>query len=338
MTYQRNKAQGIVTGSTDGDWSDDGEDYSYLVDEKKRVPSTDKVTYYHEEFPATKSEDSELSANMYQQRQKLFDEIAKRKRARSNLNRRPIISNPSEEAITVVHPLDLAQDPEVYEPPPMPPVDVDANESWNRYNDELLKEEQEALERQKRVDSLSTERLEYEMFRSRQSSRSQETSASEVVRKEASRRKRPSTARWSACFSDTSTELQPLTSLRQEYKPIEGNTEQDQNQEYEQGEEHKQGEHQHGDYQHGDYQHDEQGEYQHGDYQHGEQGEYQHSDYQHGEQGEYQHGEQDEYRHGEEYEEHEEDNYEDYQQEDHLPEDVSPSESYLMKPDKEETM
>ncbi|KAI7877320.1 uncharacterized protein EV154DRAFT_406531, partial [Mucor mucedo] len=187
ITHQRNKAQGVVTGATDGDWSDDGDDYSTFVEKKKQDGSTDKVTYYHEEFPTTKSEDSELSANMHQQRQKLFDVIAKRKRARSSLNRRPTIGNPSEETVNVVHPLDLAQDLDDYEPPPMPPAE-DTSESWNRYNDELLKEEQEALERQKRVDSLSTERLEYEMYRSH-GSKSRESSISETVRQDASRRK-----------------------------------------------------------------------------------------------------------------------------------------------------
>lgn len=296
MTYQRNKAQGIVTGATDGDWSDDGEDYSYLVDEKKRGLSTDKVAYYHEEFPTTKSEDNELSASMHQQRQKLFDEIAKRKRARSSLNRKPIIGNPAngDEALNVVHPLDLAQDPELYEPPPMPPAEETA-ESWNRYNDELLREEQEALERQRRVDSLSTERLEYEMYRSHSGTKSRESSVSETVRKEASRRKRPSTARWSACFTETGNIMQPLTSMREQYNP---NEEQEQSEDYEQGE--CRPDHYVQDESHHDV----------GPDQHPNVSQYEEVEH--------------------------EDNYEDYQQEDHLPEDASPSQSFLMQPGKEE--
>ncbi|KAI8087550.1 hypothetical protein BDF21DRAFT_461166 [Thamnidium elegans] len=276
ITSQYTKAQGVVRG--DGDWSDDD---SYLTHEKSKKGSTEKITYYHEEFPTTKPSDRELSASMYQQRQKLFDEIAKRKRARSNLNRKSIASNTSRDSVLVVHPLDLAQDPDVYRPPPMPPADT--SESWNRYNDELLKEDQEAIERQKKVDALSTERLEYEMYRTSGTQRQQQTeTTSEVIEKGASRRKRPSTSRWSACYPNMQG-LQPLTSTEH---PVE---------EEEQLEDHLP---------------DENNGY---------------IDY-----------DKDDYNAGET--EYLEDTYEDYQQEDHLPEDASPSASFLMKPTREETI
>lgn len=309
MKYQYSKAQGVVNGAADGDWSDDGEDYKTLVEEKKDG-STDKVTYYHEEFPDTKTEENELSANMYQQRQKLFDEIAKRKRARSSLNRRPTIGNPTDETIDVVHPLELAQDMEEYEPPPMPPAE-DKSGSWNRYNDDLLREEQEALDRQRRVDSLSTERLEYEMYRSHNNgSNSRENSISEVVRRDASRRKRPSTARWSACFTETGMGTQPLSHMREEF-----HVDEDQ-------------------YAQNEKDNEEQGEHRPDQYQQDE------SDHEGPKityfdqtPGKDQSGEQ-----GEKGQVEEEDSYEDYQQEEHLPEDASPSQSFLMRPGKEETM
>lgn len=224
---------------------------------------------------------------MYQQRQKLFDEIAKRKRARSNLNRKSIASNTSRDSVLGVHPLDLAQDPDVYRPPPMPPADT--SESWNRYNDELLKEDQEAIERQKRVDALSTERLEYEMYRTsgtqqQQQQQQQTETTSEVIEKGASRRKRPSTSRWSACYPNIQG-LQPLTTTE--------HTVQEE------------------DRQLADHLPDENNSY---------------IDY-----------DKDDCNAGEtEYLE--EDTYEDYQQEDHLPEDASPSASFLMKPTSEETI
>jgi hypothetical protein len=92
------------------------------------------------------------------------------------------------------------------------------DENWNRYHDNLLKEDQEAIERQKRVDALSTERMEYEMYRSTEpdSRKNSLIGTSEAVQKGASRRKRPAAARWSTCYSDTSSSLQPLTSTNEE--------------------------------------------------------------------------------------------------------------------------
>lgn len=193
VTYQRNRAQGIV--KENGEWSDEEGHNDFQEKKPAQV-----ITYHDEELP----EDAEFSATMHQQRQKLFDEIAKRKRARKNLNRRSLTSTDgSSRNSVIVHPLDLAQDPEAYQPPPMPPVD--GSESWNRYDDPQLNEDQEAIDRQKRVDALSAERLEYEMYRSAPSSRKNSVhTLTEVIKHDASRRKRPKSARWSTCFSETS--------------------------------------------------------------------------------------------------------------------------------------
>ena len=194
ISRQYRKAQGMM--SNGGEWSDDEGEKD--TSDKKAVVTT----YHDQEFPPV---DSDLSANMYQQRQKLFDEIAKRKRARKSMNRKSIVSNASRDTVPVVHPLDLAQDPEVYCPPPMPPSD--RSDSWNRYDDAKLKEDQEAIDRQKRVDALSTERLEYENYRSSEPSsrRSSVQDVSEIVKREATRRKRPKSSRWSTCYSDSSS-------------------------------------------------------------------------------------------------------------------------------------
>ncbi|GAA5795041.1 hypothetical protein HPULCUR_000392 [Helicostylum pulchrum] len=281
-------AYSVVSGiaRVDGDWSDDD---SYITNEKRKKGSTEKVTYYHEEFPTSKPSDREFSASMYQQRQKLFDEIAKRKRARTNLNRKSIASNTSRDSVLVVHPLDLAQDPDVYRPPPMPPADT--SESWNRYNDELLKEDQEAIERQKRVDALSTERLEYEMYRTSGTQQQHIETTSEVIEMGASRRKRPSTSRWSVCYPNMQG-LQPLASTEHPVQEEEEEEEEEQQQLV-------------------DHLPDENNSYI----------DYDKEDYNAGEIGYL-----------------EEDTYEDYQQEDNLPEDASPSASFLMKPTKEETV
>lgn len=207
MVRQRNRVQGAMADNND-EWSDE-EGYSNLM-EKKHHSAPQVMTYHDEEFPST--DDSELSITMYQQRQKLFDEIAKRKRARKNLNRKSLMTNSDRNSVIVVHPLDLAQDPEVYQPPPMPPAE--GSESWNRYDDSALKEDQEALDRQKRVDALSTERLEYEMYRNEPSSNASSVhELSEAVQKDTSRRKRPKSARWSVSYSDTSSSSHTLRRL-----------------------------------------------------------------------------------------------------------------------------
>ncbi|KAI9340102.1 hypothetical protein BD770DRAFT_431438 [Pilaira anomala] len=195
MKEEYSKAQSIASG--DRDWSDDD---TYIHGEND---SKEKMSYYHEEFP-NKANERELSAEMYQQRQKIYDAIAKRKRANSNLKRHSLASNSNRDSILGIHPLDLSQDPEVYRPPPMPPVDTEATESWNRYNDGLLKEEQEAIERQKKVDALSTERLEYEMYRAHKPQNEPSGNTIEEVEKGASKRRRPSKMVWSAYDSDRS--------------------------------------------------------------------------------------------------------------------------------------
>lgn len=200
MKEEYSKAQSIASG--DRDWSDD-DTYIHGKDGGGGNDSKEKTSYYHEEF-VTKANESELSAEMYQQRQKIYDAIAKRKRANSNLKRHSLASSSNRNSILCVHPLDLAQDPEVYRPPPMPPVDTEATESWNRYNDGLLKEDQEAIERQKKVNALSTERLEYEMYRAHKAQNEPLGNTIEEVEKGASKRRRPSKAVWSTYDSDRS--------------------------------------------------------------------------------------------------------------------------------------
>ncbi|KAL9549088.1 hypothetical protein MBANPS3_005378 [Mucor bainieri] len=257
VSYQRKmidrdrQAKGIITSHSASGWSDDeDDDYS----EKRRLRNQ-SITYHDASFPSSPNEKSKaasttssvntapstpengtasvLSADMYQQRQRLFDEIAKRKKARKSLNRKSITSNPSRNSVLVVHPLDLSQDPESYTPPPMPPVEPGKEEtSWNRYNEEesTLREDEEAIERQKRLNALSAERMEYEMYRSDEVS----STASSVVHKpnelddddddeltngdasvvKKSHRKRPTSGRWSQVYADNSV-YKPLTTLNQ---------------------------------------------------------------------------------------------------------------------------
>lgn len=173
---------------------------------------------------------SVLSADMYQQRQRLFDEIAKRKKARKSLKRKSIISNPSRNSVLVVHPLDLSQDPDSYTPPPMPPAEPQKEEaSWTRYNEDenAIREDEEALERQKRLNALSAERMEYEMYRSDEVSSTASGSVhihddddedegddAETALVKKSHRKRPKSGRWSQVYADNNVH-KPLATLNQ---------------------------------------------------------------------------------------------------------------------------
>lgn len=249
MIERDRQAKGIITSHSESGWSDD-EDDGYSEKRKLRGQS---ITYHDASFPSSPNEKSKaagtassantapstpdngtasvLSADMYQQRQRLFDEIAKRKKARKSLNRKSITSNPNRNSVLVVHPLDLSQDPESYTPPPMPPVEPGKEEtSWNRYNEEesTLREDEEAIERQKRLNALSAERMEYEMYRSDEVS----STASSVVHKpneleddddsndgdaalvKKSHRKRPTSGRWSQVYADNSV-YKPLATLNQ---------------------------------------------------------------------------------------------------------------------------
>ncbi|CAO0800465.1 unnamed protein product [Mucor circinelloides] len=248
MIYRDKQAKGIITSHSASGWSDD-EDDDYSEKKKLRGQS---ITYHDASFPSSPNEKSKaasttstaastpdtetasvLSADMYQQRQRLFDEIAKRKKARKNLNRKSIISNPNRNSVLVVHPLDLSQDPELYTPPPMPPVEPGRDEtSWNRYNEEgsTIREDEEALERQKRLNALSAERMEYEMYRSDEVSSTASSSIhksneldgdddeghtdddSTFVKK--SHRKRPKSGRWSQVYADNNV-YKPLATLNQ---------------------------------------------------------------------------------------------------------------------------
>lgn len=252
MVFRDKQAKGIITNHSASGWSDD-EDDDYGEKRKLRGQS---ITYHDASFPSSPNEKSKaasttssantvpstpengtasvLSADMYQQRQRLFDEIAKRKKARKSLNRKSIASNPNRNSVLVVHPLDLSQDPESYTPPPMPPVEPGRDEtSWNRYNEEesAMREDEEAIERQKRLNALSAERMEYEMYRSDEAS----STTSSVIRKpneldgdnddeghmdgdssftKVSHRKRPKSGRWSQVYADNNV-YKPLATLNQ---------------------------------------------------------------------------------------------------------------------------
>ncbi|KAK4509439.1 uncharacterized protein ATC70_007791 [Mucor velutinosus] len=253
VSYQRQmierdrQAKGVIASHSDSGWSDD-EDDGYSERRKLRGHS---ITYHDASFPSSPNEKTKaasttspantapstpdngtasvLSADMYQQRQRLFDEIAKRKKARKNLKRKSITSNPTRSSVLVVHPLDLSQDPEAYTPPPMPSAEPGKEEpSWNRYNEKesTIREDEEAIERQKRLNALSAERMEYEMYRSDEVS----STSSSVVHKpheldddddegdaavaKKSHRKRPTSGRWSQVYADNSVS-KPLTTLNQ---------------------------------------------------------------------------------------------------------------------------
>lgn len=177
-SFQYKQAKSTIASNQASGWSDDDDDDREGNSNEKKDMRSDSITYHDVHFPLSPVEKptiddkkeneaaSALSAEMYQQRQRLFDEIAKRKKARKNLNRKSIVSNPNRNSVLAIHPLDLSQDPEVYAPPPMPTTETGEEEaSWNRY-----KEDEEAIERQKRLDALSTERMEYEMYRSDEAS------------------------------------------------------------------------------------------------------------------------------------------------------------------------
>jgi hypothetical protein len=217
LLYQHKQAQGLIASNQTDGWSDDDSDE---MDEKKkgRVSS---ITYHDVEFPSHEETTKKgISANMYRQRQRLFDEIAKRKRARRNMNRKSIVGHYNRNSALVVHPLDLSQDTEPYQPPSMPPSEQgDEEESWNRYNKVVhtLTEDEEAIERQRKLNVLSAERMEYEMYRSdeRQPLKAEIQEDDDTSETGTSHRKRPKSGRWSTVYADNNLS-KPLTSINQQ--------------------------------------------------------------------------------------------------------------------------
>lgn len=229
MLYQHKQAQGLIASNQADGWSDDNDSDEMNEKKKGRVSS---ITYHDVEFPSTEeTAKNGISASMYQQRQRLFDEIAKRKKARKNLNRKPIASHhPNRNSALVIHPLDLSQDPEAYQPPSLPSEQGDDEESWNRYNKVVntLKEDEEAIARQKKLNALSAERMEYEMYRSDEQghllkgeqSRDEDDDSYDTASETSSsggtsHRKRPKSGRWSTVYADNNL-LKPLTSISQQ--------------------------------------------------------------------------------------------------------------------------
>ncbi|KAI7898385.1 uncharacterized protein BX663DRAFT_261671 [Cokeromyces recurvatus] len=237
ITYQRKLTHQNTKDLFKDEWSDEDES----VRRDKRVSS---ITYHKVDFPLPKDDDNdnddsnekqEISSAMYQQRQRLFDEIAKRKRAKKNLdNRKSMLSSASNRnSVLVIHPLDLSQSHlstdfvggTTYQPPPMPPPPLhnqsdDVVMSWNRYHDdEALRMNEENIERQRRLQALSTERIEYEMYRTDEANHphkattchsDDELVVTQTKENKSSHRKRPKLGRWSTVYSDNPSIYKPL--------------------------------------------------------------------------------------------------------------------------------
>ncbi|KAI9468901.1 MAG: hypothetical protein EXX96DRAFT_492335 [Benjaminiella poitrasii] len=221
LIRQRNRR---ILNRDDDEWSSDEEG---TMNKEKRVNS---ITYHEVEFPTSSTPPSsrddekgnEMTSSMYQQRQRLFDEIAKRKRAKKNVDNRksmlstgtPSTSNRS--SVLIIHPLDLTQSTHAYQPPPMPPPLVTSQSdivmSWNRY-DTTLRMDEEDIERQRRLQNLSAERIEYEMYKtdgvsSGGTAASYQTAESQsddelAADHRTSSRKRSKLGRWSTVYSET---------------------------------------------------------------------------------------------------------------------------------------
>ncbi|CEG74818.1 hypothetical protein RMATCC62417_09963 [Rhizopus microsporus] len=196
------KARGYIVSDQEGEWASEEKPTNEGAIRLDRSPP-----------PYGGDEEKEMmDVSMHQQRQKLYDEIAKRKRAKKNLNRKSVISNSSDPAsVSVVHPLDLTKDPGIYQPPPMPPKD--SQESWNRYEGTSVgDDERQELERQRRFNSHTSERLEYELFKSHEPQAHRRHSSFGEKRRSSrrkgsrfgsSQRHRPVSLRWSSVHADT---------------------------------------------------------------------------------------------------------------------------------------
>ncbi|KAI8981847.1 hypothetical protein BDF20DRAFT_863583 [Mycotypha africana] len=200
LTADRRHRKLVSSDDHSDQWSDDDN----TANEKQN--SAGNITYHENQESGNKK--SDFSNMMHRQRQKLFDEIAKH--------------------------------PEVYTPPPMPPSNSENNngeqsESWNRYkgsgngggnNDSVtLQDDEEMIERQKRLDQLSSERIDYEMYRSDEASNfANKQKPDEVEHGQdnddnqqwttvsgASVRKRPKSGRW-ANITDNKNMYKPLAS------------------------------------------------------------------------------------------------------------------------------
>ncbi|KAG0760149.1 hypothetical protein G6F57_008669 [Rhizopus arrhizus] len=154
---EHQEARGYIVGDQEGEWT------------SNEKPTNDAALYQEHYPPSYGDEEKEpMDYGMRQQRQKLYDEIEKRQRAKKNFNRKSVISNTSSSepaAVSVVHPLDLTKGLGAYQIPPVPPNE--RRELWNRYEGTSIPEEDyRALQHQKRFDSHSSERMEYELYKS----------------------------------------------------------------------------------------------------------------------------------------------------------------------------
>ncbi|KAI8876986.1 hypothetical protein K501DRAFT_278894 [Backusella circina FSU 941] len=175
---------------------------------------------------AGSSAPNSFASDMYQQRQKLYDEISKRRRARKNINRRSVYigSVPASNRLSTIHPLDFSQTEQIAEPAPTLAgsdkfhsvyMEKDDPATWYPENDPTPQKEKD-VEREKRLEAFSTERMEYEMYRSDQESRKGSVSSGSLsgrpTRKDRpeitgqSRRIRPKVNRWSTVYHNFSAD------------------------------------------------------------------------------------------------------------------------------------
>ncbi|KAG0179482.1 hypothetical protein DFQ28_002789 [Apophysomyces sp. BC1034] len=164
--------------------------------------------------PAADSVEKErIQKEMYQQRQKLYEEIAKRRRARNSLNRHSIAG---------IHPLDstLQKDDNNHgialAPPPPPPPAVHpgttAQIGWHA-PDRFLSETPESGSR---ASSFSSEKMDYDLFRAKGKSKRPSISVSSIEENHAAPSKAMSSRRRNKkkrMKEQTSAEQEPMLSV-----------------------------------------------------------------------------------------------------------------------------
>jgi hypothetical protein len=175
---------------------------------------------------AETSAPNRFGADMYQQRQKLYDEISKRRRARKNINRRSVFigSVPASNRLSTVHPLDFGQTEQITEPAPVLAgsdkfgsvyLEKDDPVTWYPSNNPTQPKEKD-IGHEKRPDTYPTERMEYEMYRSDQGPRKGSVSSGSLSGRPTrqgrpdvtgqSRRVRSKVNRWSTVYHNFSAD------------------------------------------------------------------------------------------------------------------------------------
>ncbi|KAI9281161.1 hypothetical protein BY458DRAFT_469534 [Sporodiniella umbellata] len=182
-----NAARGYVESNQEEEWSSDKK--------PAKASSTTAPPPYGGET---------VEENMHQQRQRLYNEIDKRNRARNNLNRRSTLSSSSsthnERPLSVIHPLDFHKESEVELSSPHHP-----EPTWQRPGEE----EGGPAVRQKRFDSHTSERMEYELYKSGEpATRRRHSSVGEKQhRSHRKNSQKTRSVRWSNAYGDAHTPL-----------------------------------------------------------------------------------------------------------------------------------